>query len=153
MSTQYTALGGTLVRWAANTWAWSDHTPAPAVRDLTASRHYNFRVRAMGSAQYVEVPVKEARSEADLRWVVDGGYQTAQSGDHAGMRVIQSDGRITRVYADADGKSTGARVIPMVYLVPAEDWDAPERQCIGAEWDVTAETEILAKASALGWRA
>jgi hypothetical protein len=43
---EMTAFGETLIRWAKNTWAWSDNSPALNVRDMTASEYYNFRVRA-----------------------------------------------------------------------------------------------------------
>jgi|GEM_PF-4798656 len=90
---EMTAFGGTLIRWAKNTWAWSDNSPAPNVRDMTASEYYNFRVRAN---QWVEVIVHAVREDEDLRWVIEGNYDISLSTDQYGEKVIHEDGRITR---------------------------------------------------------
>lgn len=149
MSSELTAFGGRLIRWGINTWAWRDGAPAPSVRDLSISQAYNFRCRTYANGTFVEVPCREARGNEDLAWVLAGGYQVGQSGDHVGQRVLHADGRITRAYADARGETTGQRVIPSVYLVPVEDWDA--RPPCGATWSIDDEAAILGKAASLGW--
>jgi hypothetical protein len=134
-----TAFGGRLIRWAENVWAWSDHTPEPRVKDMTMSWYHNFRI----SGGCVEVPVKSARSEPELAWVLHGRYRKGLSGDRLGCRVIHADGRITRL-------STHGKAIPEVFLVPVEDWDEHDT-VIGAKWDENDEDAILIKAKALGW--
>lgn len=146
MSEELTALGGTLIRWGQDLWSWRDGKRAANVRDLTLNDcHGGFRCRNYADASYVEVPVKTAAREADLAWVLDGGYRRDLSGDHAGQRVLHGDGRMTRA-------SESGRVIPEVYLVPLADWDRRAADCCGAQWDLAAESEIFAKARALGWR-
>ena len=151
---QATALGGTLLRWAKDTWAWSDHTPAQQVKDMTLSWYYNFRCRTYGSnsigghdtgpVTYVEVPVDQAKNDPDLQWCAHAGYAVAQSGDDAGERRLHESGRMTRLSAREGGKA-----IRDVYLVPAEEWDA--RPPCGAKWDAADEAAILAKATSLGY--
>lgn len=142
---QATALGGTLLRWAKDTWAWSDHTPAPHVKDMTLSWYYNFRCRTDGTGQtWVEVPVEQAKNDADLQWCIGRGYMVRQSGDDAGERRLHESGRMTRLTAREGGKA-----IRDVYLVPAEEWDA--RPPCGAKWDAADEAAILAKATSLGY--
>jgi hypothetical protein len=142
---QITALGGTLLRWGNDTWAWSDHSPAPQVRDMRPSWCYNFRCQG----GFVEVPVKQAESEMELRWVAEGGYQTALSSAYYGERRIHIDGesiRETRV-------SQTGKAIPQVYLVPLEEWDNWDAEyVIGAKWDRTHEAAIFSKAESLGWK-
>lgn len=153
---EVTALGGRLVWWGRNKWAWSDGTPAPEVRDVTPSWHYNFRVRgSRGPGAVVEVPAQTAQAEPELAWVLRGDYPRDLSGDHAGERVIHADGRMTRAYSDPrTGETTGARAIPEVYLVPADEWDAWDASTsIGAKWDKADEAAIFARARALGWEA
>lgn len=144
MSTeQHTALGGKLIRWAGDTWAWSDSTPAPQVRDMKPSWYYNFRV---GSG-CVEVPAKLTKTEAELAWVAAGGYPVGLSGDHGSTRTLHADGRETRT-------SDSGKAIPQVYLVPVADWDEWDAEaCIGARWERADEAAILAKAKSLGWEA
>jgi len=44
--------------------------------------------------------------------------------------------------------------IPMVVLVPIEDWDrSATDNPLGAEWDVADEEAILERAKSLGWQA
>jgi len=139
---EMTAFGGTLIRWAKNTWAWSDNSPAPNVRDMTASEYYNFRVRAN---QWVEVIVHAVREDEDLRWVMEGNYDISLSTDQYGEKVIHEDGRITRA-------SQTGKVIPEVYLVPIADWDAHD-ECVGAQWPDQDHDAIFSKARSLGFAA
>src|SRR5271166_6467463 len=76
---EMTAFGGTLIRWAKNTWAWSDNSPAPNVRDMTASQYFNFRIRG---GQWLEVPVLTVRENDYLHWVERGDYEISLSDDH-----------------------------------------------------------------------
>lgn len=141
---EVTALQGTLNRWAADTWAWKDHTPAPEVKDMSLSWCYNFRCRTDDTQKtYVEVPVDLAKNDPDLAWCMDAGYETSASGDDQGERRIHEDGRRTRHTARDGGK-----VIREVYLVPAADWDA-QPPC-GAKWEQKDESAIFAKARSLG---
>ena len=138
-----TALGGTLVRFGVDTWAWRDHSPAPKVRDMRLSDCYNFRCRTYGKGgTFVEVPTADAQKQEDLAWC--SSYERSTSGDDTGERRLHDDGRITRA---SDRPSGGA--IREVYLVPVEDWDA--RPPVGALWDLADEEAIFAKASELGW--
>ena len=138
MSEQITALGGTLLRWGNDTWAWRDNSPAPEVRDMRPSWFYNFRVRGNN---WVEVPKKRALSEPDLAWAAE--YDEGLSSDHYGERIIHGDGGQTR-------RSQSGKAIPAVYLVPVEDWDAWDRETVlGARWDACHEAAIMAKAQAL----
>lgn len=140
-SDNQTALGATLIRWAGNTWAWSDNSPAPEVKDVKPSWYYNFRVQG----GYVEVPAKSAKTEVELAWVLSGEYQTGLSGDHYGSRVRHQDGRETR-------QSETGKAIPAVYLVPVADWDQWDAETsIGARWEKADEAAIFAKAKSLGW--
>lgn len=144
-----TAFGGHLQRNIIGQWAWSDGTPEPRVRDLRHQDCFNFRCRTDGEQVYVEVPKKQATG--DLEWVRAGGYDVEHSGDHEGMRVLHEDGRTTRGYMDPEsGETTGARVIPQVYLVPSEIWDKWAYQCIGAQWMKSDEPAIFEKARSLG---
>ena len=145
---EVTALGGRLVWWGRNRWAWSDGSPAPKVRDITPSWHYNFRVRGnRGPGATVEVPVKTAQAEPELAWVLRGDYPRDLSGDHGSTRTIHADGRETRT-------SDSGKAIPEVILVPADEWDAWDASTsIGAKWDKADEPAILAKARSLGWEA
>jgi hypothetical protein len=123
-----------------DTWAWSDHSPAPQIRDIRPSWYYNFRVQD----GYVEIPIKMAKSEPELAWVLSG-YQEGLSGDHYADKVTHLDGRVTR-------QSGTGKAIPVVYLVPAGEWDEWDATtCIGARWDRADEAAILAKAESLGW--
>jgi hypothetical protein len=70
-SDQRTALSGTLIRWRKNIWAWSDHSPAPEVRDLSTTDYYNFRIR---NRRWIEVLVRLAGEKEALHWVTRGGY-------------------------------------------------------------------------------
>lgn len=141
-----TALGGTLTRWAKDTWAWCDHTPAPEVKDMTISWYYNFRICIRPDGQWVEVPVDQAKADPDLTWCVDAGYSTSQSGDDMGERRLSLDsGRVTRLSTREGGKA-----IREVYLVDVADWDA--RPPCGARWEKADEPAILAKARELGWQ-
>ena len=92
-----TALNGTLIR-TADGWRWSDGTPEPRVRDLNASKHYNFRC----GGGMVEVPIATAQREHDLSWVWqgwnEGKYRESLSGDHLGPKVIT----LTERYEDGD---------------------------------------------------
>lgn len=140
-SNQQTALGETLIRWAANTWAWSDNTPAPEVKDMKPSWYYNFRVQS----SFVEVPSKVAKTEPELAWVLTGEYETGLSGDHYGSRILHADGRETR-------ESQTGKAIPAVYLVPVADWDEWDATTsIGCRWEKADEAAIFAKAKSLGW--
>ena len=146
---EVTALGGRLVWWGRNKWAWSDGTPAPEVRDITPSWHYNFRVRgSRGPGAVVEVPVRTAQAEPELAWVLRGDYPRDLSGDHGSTRAINlATGREHRT-------SDSGKAIPEVYLVPADEWDAWDASTsIGAKWDKADEPAIFAKARALGWEA
>jgi hypothetical protein len=145
---EVTALGGRLVWWGRNKWAWSDGTPAPEVRDITPSWHYNFRVRGdRGPGAVVEVPVKTAQAEPELGWVLRGDYPRDLSGDHGSTRTIHMDGRETRT-------SDSGKAIPEVILVPADEWDEWDASTsIGAKWDKADEAAIFAKARSLGWEA
>lgn len=137
MSDQLTALGGTLLRWGKDTWAWKDHTPAPEVKDMRPSWYYNFRVQG----GCVEVPKKLLATEPELAWTA--ACKEGQSSDHYGERVIHRDGRQTR-------RSQTGRAIPAVYLVPVGEWDAWDRATVlGARWDKSDEGKILAKAESL----
>jgi hypothetical protein len=118
-SYQRTALSGTLIRRRKNLWAWSDHSPAPDVRDLSATGYYNFRIR---NRRWIEVLVRLAREKEALHWVSRGGYIISLSGYHYGPIVVHEDGRMTRA-------SQNGKVIPEVYLVPIADWDAHD-QCL-----------------------
>lgn len=142
-SIEPSALGGTLIRWGANQWAWNNGDPAPEVSDLTLSHAYNFRARTFGSGNvFIEVPVKQAANNPDLQWTI--GFEKALSGDDMGQQRFHPDGRITRVTDRPDG---GA--IREVYLVPLAEWDA--RPIFGCQWDTAAEPAIFAKAKTLGW--
>lgn len=144
---ELTALGGTLIRWGQDQWAWSDHAPAPQVRDMTLSWYYHFRVIAYADGQYVEVPVNQARDEEDLRWVRSGGYTRGRSSADTGPREIHLDGRVTRMTTRDGGKA-----IRHVYLVPVADWDARSASHpVGAQWDKADEAAILDRARKLGW--
>lgn len=137
MSDQLTALDGTLLRWADDTWAWMDNTPAPEVKDMKPSWYYNFRVQG----GYVEVPKRLLATEPELGWVAT--YREGQSSDHYGERVIHGGGRQTR-------QSQSGRAIPVVYLVPVLEWDEWDKATVlGAKWDKTDESKILAKAKSL----
>jgi len=138
-SDQRTALSGTLIRWRKNIWAWSDHSPAPDVQDLSASEYYNFRIR---NRRWIEVLARLAREKEALRWVTRGGYEIALSGYHYGPIVVHEDGRMTRA-------SQNGKVIPEVYLVPIADWDAHD-QCLAAQWPAKKHNAIVAKARSLG---
>lgn len=140
---EITALGGTLTRFAKDIWAWSDHTPAPQVKDMTLSWYYNFRCRTYADGTYIEVLVDQAKNDPDLQWCI--GYDVVQSGDDKGERRLHEDGRMTHLTARAGGKA-----IRDVYLVPAADWDA--RPPCGAKWDSQDEAEIITKAKSLGYQ-
>lgn len=140
MSAEQKTLGGTLIRWAANTWAWSDNTPAPQVSDMKPSWYYNFRVQS----GCVEVLAKVAKTEPELAWVLSANYPTELSADHYGSRILRA-GRETR-------ESQSGKAIPLVYLVPLADWDEWDAATsIGARWEKADEAAILAKAKSLGW--
>jgi hypothetical protein len=115
-SDQRTALSGTLIRWRKNLWAWSDHSPAPDVQDLSAAEFYNFRIR---NRRWIEVLVRLAQEKEALRWVTLGGYKISLSGYHYGPIVVHEDGHMTRA-------SHNGKVIPEVYLVPVSDWEYHE---------------------------
>jgi|HubBroStandDraft_6_1064221.scaffolds.fasta_scaffold513922_2 hypothetical protein len=138
-SDQRTALSGTLIRWRKNIWAWSDHSPAPEVRDLSTTEYYNFRIR---NRRWIEVLVRLAREKEALHWVTRGGYEISLSGYHYGPIVVHEDGRMTRA-------SQNGKVIPEVYLVPVADWLAHDR-CLAAQWPATEHNAIVAKARSLG---
>lgn len=142
-SIEPSALGGTLIRWGKNQWAWTNGDPAPEVSDLTLSHAYNFRCRTLGAGQvFIEVPVKQAAHNPDLQWT--RGFDKDLSGDDMGQSRFHADGRVTRVSDRAGG---GA--IREVYLIPRDEWDA--RPVVGCQWDRAAEPAIFAKAQTLGW--
>jgi hypothetical protein len=68
---EQTVLGGALIRWGKNIWAWSDNSAAPNVRDMTSSQYYNFRTRA---DQWIEVLLQAPWENDDLHWVT-GNYE------------------------------------------------------------------------------
>ena len=142
---EVTALGGRLVWWGCNKWAWSDGKPAPQVRDITPSWFYNFRCRGLRPAQEIEVPVKLAESEPELAWVLAGAYPRDLSGDHGSTLTIHMDGRRTRT-------SDSGKALPEVILVPAAEWDQWDATfIIGPKWDKADEDAVFAHARALGW--
>jgi len=158
-------LDGTLLRQIDGTWAWSDGTPEPRVRDMHAGDTYNYRCRTYGSGgTYVEVPLAAARREPDLTWVwtgvTAGRYGQSCSGDHTGpLQITEESVSRMRIEPGEDpllGQEPidHKRAIPGVALVPIAEWDAWSRQTIvGVWWDQSHEAEILAIAGRLGWRA
>lgn len=134
------ALGGALRR-GKDGWVWSDGQPAPQVRDLDASKHYNFRVRRVADGHAVEVPMGMARENHDLAWVIHGHHPVSWDGD-----MVGPEHRLFGAVADP------AKRAAQVYLVPWDDWQTwAAITVIGAEWDVADEPAILARAQELGW--
>jgi hypothetical protein len=138
---EQTALGGTLIHWDKNIWAWSDNSSAPNVRDMTSSQYYNFPTRAN---QWIEVLVQAPWENDDLHWV-PGNYEISLSGDRHGQFVIDEVGRIIPA-------SQIGIVIPEVYVVPISDWDANDG-CVAANWCEEDHEAIVSKARSLGWNA
>jgi len=157
-------LGGTLVRRGRNEWVWSDGTPEPRVRDLSASTYWNFRCRTDGTGRtYVEIPLALAMEESALEWALlgfrVGRYQFGCSLDHTGPLVMTDEGlRRSHIEPGTDPLCGNEPLpelpgpIPRVILVPIEEWDRwAEDYPLGAEWDKEDQAAILEKARSLGW--
>jgi len=102
-----TVLGGTLRRAGPDYWQWSDGTPAPEVYDLTVGSCHSFRCITYGcGTTYVQVPATLARSEPELRWIVEdraagSRRRTAAWNSHAPARGRGSSPLGVGDFADA----------------------------------------------------
>ena len=164
MKKSITCLGGTLIRQGRNQWEWSDGTPEPRATDWDPSKHYNFRCRSTGGGKVaVEVLLATAHLERDmLGWVLarveSGMYPQVRSGDHTGPYMLTDEG-ITRMRIEPDEDPlcgnepiVHKRAIPLVALVPWEDWEAwaLDHPC-GALCPPEHSAEFLVKGRSLGW--
>jgi hypothetical protein len=85
-------------------------------------------------------------------------YRQVWSGDHTGP-IMLTDERITRMHLEpgedplcGNEAIIHKRAIPLVALVPWEDWEAwALEHPYGAVWPPEHAAEILAKAASLGW--
>ena len=167
MEEEATTLGGTLTRRLNGSWVWTASGEIePRVKDLYQRDAWpNYRVRGNSHVEVLSADVQgrckhlppgcrnAAELATELTWVPAVADGTALSGDHMGMSVIHGDGRMTRGYADpATGETTGAKVIPEVYLVPVEEWDRRALRVSGAQWDMADQEALLAKARGMGWQ-
>ena len=157
-------LDGTLLRGADGQWCWRDGEPEPRVRDMYAGDGRNYRCTTYGEGStYVEVLLRDARSDPVLAWVWHGvqagTYRQQMSGDHTGPLVWDGEslGRMSIEPGEdplhGNEPIVRKRAIPLVALVPIEEWEAWSRATIiGVWWEQEHEAEILARAESLGWR-
>ncbi len=128
MAPPLSAMGGLLVR-HPDGWRWSDGSPEPRVRDLTAAEAFPFtRVRTVDPAtgavaDYVSIPREALDDDADLLGDVIA---------FAGARVVAGERDSVEV--------------------PAEMWDTWARQVIGLGWDPADKEAILGRARSMGAR-
>lgn len=131
MAPPLSAMGGLLVR-HPDGWRWSDGSPEPRVRDLTAAEAFELpRVRSIDPTTneltaYVSIPRAALDEDADLLGDVIA---------FAGPRAI------------AVGGDRGS------VEVPEEVWEAwADARVIGLGWEPSDEAGILSRAEAMGAR-
>jgi hypothetical protein len=135
-----TALGGALRRGSDGIWYWADGTPELRVTDLSLSDWFRFPTREEDGQAYVEVPVNQAKTDAQLKWVRFGHYRISTSSTLEPERAILSPRVRRRIEFEEPPP------IPEVYLVPKSDWDQMELSKMDARWDPAHHEDIIARA-------
>lgn len=120
---EFHTLGGLLIRWADNVWAWSDHTRAVGVRDKQLSDQFIFQPFKCSFGDYFRVPVEIVAKHPCLHWIRDGDFSTV---GNPFPGVPESD----------DGSIA-------FFLVPSAQFnDWADRHLFGAQWDTEFDAVI-----------